>query len=120
TTYDTTEDDPYQIGVGLGCNGIIDVLFTPLDFENKNNPVEVLKSCIQSGRQTNILITVTNVKGNWEKIKPGDTIRYQNTESLSIFENKEFEIQLLEKLSLQSTEGKSALEHFVLADGKKI
>src|ERR1700726_3614252 len=25
-TYDTTEEDAYQIGVGLGCNGIIDVL----------------------------------------------------------------------------------------------
>ena len=29
-TYDTTQDDNHQIGVGLGCNGIIDVLFTPL------------------------------------------------------------------------------------------
>src|SRR6185437_4676671 len=28
-TYDTTHDDD-QIGVGLGCQGIIDVLFTPL------------------------------------------------------------------------------------------
>src|SRR5271165_716357 len=45
-TYDTTEDDAYQIGVGLGCNGIIDVLFTPLQFQNKNNPVEVLKACL--------------------------------------------------------------------------
>src|SRR5882757_1075035 len=35
-TYDTTEDDAYQIGVGLGCNGIIDVLFTPLNFQNQN------------------------------------------------------------------------------------
>src|ERR1700739_88076 len=39
-TYDTTQDDAYQIGVGLGCNGVIDVLFTPLDFADKNNPVE--------------------------------------------------------------------------------
>jgi xanthine/CO dehydrogenase XdhC/CoxF family maturation factor len=30
TTYDTTQEDSHQIGVGLGCNGIIDVLFTPL------------------------------------------------------------------------------------------
>jgi xanthine/CO dehydrogenase XdhC/CoxF family maturation factor len=28
-TYDTTRDDHHQIGVGLGCNGIIDVLFIP-------------------------------------------------------------------------------------------
>ena len=33
-TYDTTDDDPYQIGVGLGCNGVIDVLFTPLDLND--------------------------------------------------------------------------------------
>src|SRR4249919_1239039 len=37
-TYDTTEDDGYQVGVGLGCNGIIDVLFTPLYFWDKHNP----------------------------------------------------------------------------------
>jgi xanthine/CO dehydrogenase XdhC/CoxF family maturation factor len=28
-TYDTTRDDHHQIGVGLGCNGIVDVLFIP-------------------------------------------------------------------------------------------
>src|SRR5579871_6738937 len=43
-TYDTTDYDPYQIGVGLGCQGVIDILFTPLDYHNKNNPVEILKS----------------------------------------------------------------------------
>src|ERR1700744_6401561 len=52
-TYDTTDDDAYQIGVGLGCNGIIDVLFTPLHFGDNNNPVEVLKSCVAQSRQTN-------------------------------------------------------------------
>ena len=30
-TYDTTEDDAHQIGVGLGCNGIIDVLLAPIE-----------------------------------------------------------------------------------------
>src|SRR6187397_1574420 len=41
-TYDTTQDDGYQIGVGLGCNGIIDVLFTPLDPGDEQNPVRLL------------------------------------------------------------------------------
>ena len=36
-TYDTTEDDAYQIGVGLGCNGVIDILFTPLQYQNQSN-----------------------------------------------------------------------------------
>src|SRR5258707_10445441 len=41
-TYDTTQDDDYQVGVGLGCNGIIDVLFTPLDPSFSGNPVRLL------------------------------------------------------------------------------
>jgi len=29
-TYDTRDGDPNQIGVGLGCNGLIDVLISPI------------------------------------------------------------------------------------------
>src|SRR5471030_2180222 len=76
-TYDTTEDDAYQIGVGLGCNGIIDVLFTPLQFEDRSNPVEVLKTCIAANRETHILINVTNLEGQWTNVKAGDVIQYK-------------------------------------------
>ena len=61
-TYDTTDDDPYQIGVGLGCNGIIDVLLAPIDFQNVNNQVLILSDCLQS-RKPSVVITVTNLKG---------------------------------------------------------
>lgn len=82
-TYDTTDDDPYQIGVGLGCNGIIDVLFTPLDINDKNNPVETLKQCLASGRETHILITVTGLTGEWKNIRPGSVTRYTGLQSLA-------------------------------------
>src|SRR5881394_3161948 len=49
-TYDTTQDDGAQIGVGLGCNGIIDVLFTSLHKNDSNNPVELL-STLTSARE---------------------------------------------------------------------
>jgi xanthine dehydrogenase accessory factor len=42
--YDTTQDDPFQIGVGLGCKGIIDVLIEPVDAEDPSNPVELLRT----------------------------------------------------------------------------
>lgn len=29
-TYDTREDDPFQLGVGLGCNGKIDIILDPI------------------------------------------------------------------------------------------
>ncbi len=120
-TYDTTEDDAHQIGVGLGCNGIIDVLFTPLDFSDKNNPVEILKACIEASRQTHILITITGgLEGNWENVQTGEVIHFSGAESLEIFNDKELEKQLLEKVVLQSKKSKSSPYDFELEDGKKI
>jgi xanthine dehydrogenase accessory factor len=117
-TYDTTEDDAYQIGVGLGCNGIIDVLFTPLGFQNKNNPVEVLKSCVIANRQTHILITITGLEGEWENIKAGDVIQYTGTESLKFLDDARLETQLQEKIARQVENGKSAPLQIELVGGK--
>ncbi len=55
--YDTTEDDPHQIGVGLGCNGRIEVLFTPIDGNDATNQIEFLKT-ITDKRDSNILLQV--------------------------------------------------------------
>jgi len=57
-TYDTTQDDDYQIGVGLGCQGIIDVLFTPLRPGHEGNPVEIL-SGLTDIRRPEVVLTVT-------------------------------------------------------------
>jgi xanthine dehydrogenase accessory factor len=76
-TYDTTDDDPYQIGVGLGCNGIIDVLLAPLDFQNVNNQVLTLQNCLES-RTPNVVVTIIKLKGNFENIELGDAFNYEN------------------------------------------
>ncbi len=41
--YDTMDDDQNQIGVGLGCNGRIEVLFTPINPADANNELEQLR-----------------------------------------------------------------------------
>lgn len=41
--YDTMDDDQNQIGVGLGCNGRIEVLFTPINPADVNNEIEQLR-----------------------------------------------------------------------------
>lgn len=41
--YDTMEDDENQIGVGLGCNGRVEVLFTPIDPLDTENEIEQLR-----------------------------------------------------------------------------
>ena len=42
-TYDTSDEDDAIIGAQLGCNGIIQVLFEPLEYQAKLNPCELLK-----------------------------------------------------------------------------
>jgi len=79
-TYDTTEDDAHQIGVGLGCNGIIDVLITPLE-ESENNPLNILESCT-SGRKANLLLTVSGLSGSDTSLKMGDMLRFTSEENL--------------------------------------
>ena len=57
-TYDTTRDDDYQIGVGLGCQGIIDVLFTPLQADDPDCPLRILAG-LTGIRQPSVVVTVT-------------------------------------------------------------
>lgn len=55
--YDTREGDDSQIGIGLGCNGLIDVLITPIDKDDHYNPIAVLKGCV-SLRRASVLVTI--------------------------------------------------------------
>lgn len=45
--YDTREDDPFELGVGLGCNGLIEILISP-DLEYAKYLLEIFNSHIQS------------------------------------------------------------------------
>jgi xanthine/CO dehydrogenase XdhC/CoxF family maturation factor len=48
-TYDTREDDPFQLGVGLGCQGLIEIIIDPIR-EHLINVAEQLQVCLDSGR----------------------------------------------------------------------
>lgn len=60
-TYDTLEEDDHQIGIGLGCNGKIEVLFVPIHPEQPDNPIEVLRAQLDN-RQPSILIQSISLK----------------------------------------------------------
>lgn len=119
-TYDTTEDDAHQIGVGLGCNGVIEVLFTPLDFENVNNPVEILKSCVGASRQMHTLLTIILVEGDSKNILAGEVIKYEDAKSLGVFGDSSVEKQLIEKINQQTKKNESSPFDFEFQNGKKI
>ena len=60
-TYDTMDDDDAKFGVGLGCNGIIQVLIEPIDIANPNNPIQYLRT-INEKRQKAVLITLFSLQ----------------------------------------------------------
>lgn len=87
-TYDTTDDDDSKFGVGLGCNGIIHILIEPLDLSQKDNPLDLLKACIQD-RKDRVLITIFDLN-NKRSAQIGTCMLWENVEergSLSGCEN---------------------------------
>ena len=68
-TYDTTDDDDAKLGVGLGCNGIIQILIEPIQPANPVNPIKLLKAVL-SRRQQAVLVTVFNLQ-NRHALQPG-------------------------------------------------
>ena len=65
-TYDTSDEDDISVGVQLGCAGIIQVLFEPIDADAKINPVKLLQKAIAK-RQKSVLVTLFSTQ---EKNKP--------------------------------------------------
>ncbi|MGL6267701.1 MAG: XdhC family protein, partial [Chitinophagaceae bacterium] len=56
-TYDTTDEEDNSFGVGLGCNGVIQVLIEPVNSSDPMNPIEFLRTVITK-RQKAVLITL--------------------------------------------------------------
>lgn len=54
-TYDTTDEDDAKLGIQLGCNGIVSILFEPVKAEEHNNPIGILGDSIQE-RNASVLI----------------------------------------------------------------
>src|SRR5678815_2680583 len=57
--YDTTDEEDHKLGVQLGCNGIVYILFEPLKIDDPHNSVMLLKKIAQQ-RKDAVLVTVFN------------------------------------------------------------
>lgn len=47
-TYDTREESNQNLGISLGCNGVIDVLIEPIDHNDPANPVRTFETFTQT------------------------------------------------------------------------
>ena len=99
-TYDTTQDDDKELGVQLGCNGIVKILFEPLPFESDDALIFLLEEVVYY-RRSKVLITVYAEN---HLPQPG-TILYMSDDEISISLHKDSgttEILNLAKLALHN------------------
>jgi xanthine dehydrogenase accessory factor len=68
-TYDTNDEDDAKLGMGLGCNGVIQVLIEPINPGKTINPIQLLKE-IAGKRQKGVLITLFCLQDKKEE-QPG-------------------------------------------------
>lgn len=60
-TYDTNDEDDASIGVQLGCAGVIQVLMEPINKDDPNNSIELLRRAVAK-RQVSVLVTVFSLQ----------------------------------------------------------
>ena len=70
-TYDTSKEN--EIGVGLGCNGVIDVLISPISKDSST--LKMLQKCV-SDRDFHIIATVTALNTEMKTIPLGRSFYY--------------------------------------------
>jgi xanthine/CO dehydrogenase XdhC/CoxF family maturation factor len=56
-TYDTSDEDDAKFGVQLGCNGIVHILFEPIDPSLDVHPLHLLQE-LSAKRQEGVLVTL--------------------------------------------------------------
>ncbi|MFT3679858.1 MAG: XdhC family protein [Ferruginibacter sp.] len=56
-TYNTLDEDDHSIGIQLGCNGIVYILYEPINFEIENHPVDLLEKTIRQAKPS-VLVTL--------------------------------------------------------------
>lgn len=61
-TYDTTDDDDIEFGVGLGCRGVVRILIEPLPVAGEPFHLPFLEELIRR-REPGVLVTVWRVEG---------------------------------------------------------
>jgi xanthine/CO dehydrogenase XdhC/CoxF family maturation factor len=74
-TYDTTGEDDAMLGVQLGCNGIVHILFEPVDAKDPNNPVRLLQQVAEK-RSGAVITTLFSLKTD---LQPGTCFLYRDT-----------------------------------------
>ncbi|MDB5119001.1 MAG: hypothetical protein JWN56_219 [Sphingobacteriales bacterium] len=92
-TYDTTDDEDNKIGVQLGCNGIVHILFEPINYLDGNNAIKILEKVIEK-RENAALVTLFSLSKEAVD-QPGTCfVIGENQQRISSLENESLEAEV--------------------------
>ncbi len=113
-TYDTSDEDDAVIGAQLGCNGIIQVLFEPMEYEDAVNSCELLKKVINQKKHFSIVIQFNLDKS---KVQPGTKMIISETlEVIGSKPEKELFDHILEEARITLKNKSTNFAEYLLAD----
>ena len=111
-TYDTSDEEDAVMGLGLGCNGIIQVLIEPIDTSNPENSIGLLQA-IATKRQYAVVITLFSLY-NRQGPQPGTCILF--TEDGNITGDTSYGTSELAQLANDALQNRqSSFHHHVTA-----
>ena len=83
-TYNTNNEDDIELGLQLGCNGIVHILFEYIDDETPNNPIQLLQQ-LELERKEAVIVTVFSLKRNAQQI--GTVLFFRKDSPVLTYEN---------------------------------
>ncbi|MDI5894925.1 XdhC family protein [Flavobacterium algoritolerans] len=80
-TYDTSKEDDSEMGIHLGCEGLIQVLFESIDSKKEENPIQLLSKAL-AVRQKAVLVTLFDLNNN-QNVQHGTCLLLEENGTLS-------------------------------------
>lgn len=80
-SYDTSDEDDMTIGIQLGCAGVIQVLFEPIDPAKQDNPIQLIRKALAI-RQEAVMVTLFNLS-NKKADQPGTCLLMESNGNIS-------------------------------------
>ena len=86
-SYNTNNEENSELGLQLGCNGVVHIVFECINDNQKNNPIQLLQQ-LETDRNGAVMVTVFSLKRQAEQLgtvlcyKEDSNIRHNNSIAL--------------------------------------
>jgi xanthine dehydrogenase accessory factor len=109
-TYNSMDEEDVEFGVQLGCNGIVHILFEPINAEDENNPIALLERS-QLFRKETVLVTLFSLN-NFHGHQPGTCFFLDEESSYSKIDDAGLNALIQEDATAVLKAGSSSIKEY--------